>query len=150
MATANTLAAIQAEFAPLQKAAAKNQKKLDGITPKISAKRHELSLQRCQDCGHFRLPSPICPNCLSMNSDWVRASGRGKVYTWVLIYQRYHPAFAEDIPYNVTMVELEEGPRLITNIVDCRDEDIRLGMEVEVVFEDVTDEVTLPKFKPVS
>jgi len=85
-----------------------------------------------------------------MNSDWVRASGRGKVYTWVLIYQRYHPAFAEDIPYNVTMVELEEGPRLITNIVDCRDEDIRLGMEVEVVFEDVTDEVTLPKFKPVS
>ena len=114
-----------------------------------ACKRHELSLQRCQDCGHFRLPSPICPNCLSMNSEWVRVSGRGKVYTWVLIYQRYHPAFAEDIPYNVAMVELEEGPRLITNIVDCRDEDIRLGMEVEVVFEDVTDEVTLPKFKPV-
>jgi len=85
-----------------------------------------------------------------MNSEWVRVSGRGKVYTWTTIYQRYHPAFAEELPYNVTMVALEEGPRLLANIVDCKNEDLRIGMEVEVVFEDVTEEITLPKFRPVT
>jgi len=115
-----------------------------------ACKRHELCLQRCQDCGHLRLPSPICQQCLSMNSEWVRVSGRGKVYTWTTIYQRYHPAFAEELPYNVTMVALEEGPRLLANIVDCKNEDLRIGMEVEVVFEDVTEEITLPKFRPVT
>jgi hypothetical protein len=67
-----------------------------------------------------------------------------------MIYQRYHPAFADELPYNVAIVELEEGPRLITNIVGCSSEDLRVGMEVEVVFEDVTEEITLPKFKPAS
>lgn len=115
-----------------------------------ACKRHELSLQKCQNCGHLRLPSPICPKCLSMNSDWARVSGLGKVYTWVVMYQRYHAGFAEELPYNVAIVELEEGPRLITNIVGCSNENLRIGMEVEVVFEDVTEEVTLPKFKPAS
>ena len=115
-----------------------------------ACKRHELSLQRCQDCGHLRLPSPICQKCLSMNSGWVSVSGRGKVYTWTTLFQRYNPAFADELPYNVAIVELEEGPRLITNIVGCNNEDLRIGMEVEVVFEDVTEEITLPRFKPVS
>ena len=113
-----------------------------------ACKRHELSLQRCQDCGHLRLPSPICPQCLCMNSEWVGMSGRGRVYTWTTIYQRYHAGFAGELPYNVAMVELEEGPRLITNIVGCDNEDLRIGMEVEVVFEDVTEEMTLPRFRP--
>ncbi|TET74616.1 MAG: Zn-ribbon domain-containing OB-fold protein [Dehalococcoidia bacterium] len=130
-------------------------KPLPQITPENkpfweACKQHELSLQRCQDCGHLRLPSPICQKCLSMNSEWVKVSGRGKVYTWVVIHQRYHPGFVEELPYNVTLVELEEGPKLITNIVGCNNEDLRIGMEVEVVFEDVTEEITLPKFKPVS
>ncbi len=77
-------------------------------------------------------------------------SGWGKVYTWTTLFQRYHPAFAGELPYNVAMVELEEGPRLITNIVGCNNEDLRIGMEVEVVFEDVTEEITLPRFKPVA
>ena len=115
-----------------------------------ACKRHELSLQKCQDCGHLRNPGPICPNCLSMNSEWVRVSGRGKVYTYVVMHQRYHAGFADELPYNVTIVELDEGPRLLTNIVGCKNEDIRIGMEVDVVFEDITEEVTLPKFKPVS
>ena len=77
-------------------------------------------------------------------------SGRGKLYTWTVIHQRYHPGFAEEIPYNVSIVELEEGPRLTTNIIGCTNDDLRVGMEVEVVFDDVTEEITLPKFKPVS
>lgn len=113
-----------------------------------ACKRHELSLQRCQDCGHLRLPSPICQECLSMNAEWVKVSGRGKLYTWTTIFQRYHPAFTDELPYNVAMVELEEGPRVITNIVECKNDDLHIGMEVEVVFEDVTEEITLPKFKP--
>ena len=115
-----------------------------------ACKQHELSLQRCQGCGHLRLPSPICPECLSMNSEWIKVSGRARLYTWTTIFQRYHPAFAEELPYNVAVVELEEGPRLITNIVGCSHEDLRIGMEVEVDYEDVTEEITLPKFKPVS
>jgi hypothetical protein len=67
-----------------------------------------------------------------------------------MIFQRYNPAFADELPYNVAMVELEEGPRLITNIVGCNNGDLRIGMEVEVVFEDVTEEITLPRFKPVA
>jgi len=83
-----------------------------------------------------------------MNSEWVKVSGRGKLYTWTTIFQRYHPAFADELPYNVAMVELEEGPRVITNVVECKNDDLHIGMEVEVVFEDVTEEITLPKFKP--
>lgn len=134
---------------------AEYSKPLPEITPDNkpfwdSCKQHELSLQRCQDCGCLRLPSPICQECLSMESEWIKMSGRGKLYTWTTIFQRYHPAFAEELPYNVAVVELEEGPRLITNIVDYSHEDLRIGMEVEVVFEDVTEEITLPKFRPVS
>ena len=114
-----------------------------------ACKRHELSLQKCLNCGCLRHPSPICWNCLSMDSEWVTVSGRGKLYTWTIIHQRYHPGFIEEIPYNVAIVELYEGPRLLTNIVDCSNDDLSVGMELEVTFDDVTDDITLPRFKPV-
>jgi len=114
-----------------------------------AAKRHELVLQKCLECGHYRYPpGDTCPSCLSDRLEWVEASGRGTVYTWVVFHQIYHPAFAEDIPYAVVAVELEEGPRLVTNLLDCKLEDIKVGMPVEVVFDDVTDDITLPKFWP--
>ena len=114
-----------------------------------AAKRHELVLQKCQSCGHYRHPAgDTCPNCLSDNLDWVRASGLGTVYTWTVFHQVYHPAFAEDAPYAVVAIELDEGPRMVTNLVDCKIEDIQVGMPVEVVFDDVTEEITLPKFRP--
>ena len=77
---------------------------------------------------------------------WVKASGRGEVYTWTVFYQVYHQSFAKDVPY-VVVVELEEGPRLITNLVQCKIEDIEVGMPVEVAFDDVAEEITLPKFR---
>ena len=114
-----------------------------------AAKRHELVLQRCQGCGHFRYPAgDTCPRCLSDRLEWVKVSGRGRVYTWTVFHKVYHPAFAEDMPYAVVAVELEEGPRLLTNLVDCRLEDIEVGMPVEVVFDDVTEEISLSKFRP--
>lgn len=113
------------------------------------AKRHELLLQKCQECGHYRYPpGETCPSCLSDKLEWVKVSGRGSVYTWTVFHQAYHPAYKDDIPYAVVAVELEEGPRMITNLVNCRIEDIKMGMPVEVAFDDVTEEVSLPKFRP--
>jgi uncharacterized OB-fold protein len=83
-----------------------------------------------------------------MESEWVTVTGRGRLYTWVVVYQRYHPGFAQETPYNVAIVELDEGPRLVTNIIGCQNEALRIGMEVEVTFDDVTDEITLPRFRP--
>ncbi len=114
-----------------------------------AAKRHELVLQKCQECGHYRYPpGSICPHCLSDRLTWVKVSGRGTVHTWTVFHRAYHPAFTQDVPYAVVVIELEEGPRLLSNLVDCKIEGIRVGRPVEVVFEDVTTEVTLPKFRP--
>lgn len=114
-----------------------------------AAKRHELFLQRCQRCGHYHYPAgESCPSCLSDGLEWVKASGRGTIYTWTVFHQVYHPSFASDVPYAVVAVELAEGPRITTNLVDCPVEGIRIGMPVEAVFDDVTAEVTLPKFRP--
>jgi uncharacterized OB-fold protein len=112
-------------------------------------KRHELLLQRCNACGHIWFPpAPRCPTCLSADHAWSRASGRGKVWSWIVMWQRYFPAFETEIPYNVAYVELEEGPRLMTNLVGVEAAAIRCDMPVEVVFEDVTPEISLPKFRP--
>lgn len=114
-----------------------------------AARRHELVLQRCQECGHYRYPpGDTCPRCLSDRLAWVKVSGRGSIYTWVVFHQVYHQAFANDAPYAVVVVQLEEGARLVTNLVDCKTEDIEIGVPVEVVFDDVTEEITLPKFHP--
>lgn len=114
-----------------------------------AAQRGELRLQRCGQCGHVRFPPALlCARCLSEEAEWARLSGRGTVYSWIIVHQSQHPAFNADTPYNVAIVELEEGPRLHTNLVQCRNEEIYIGMPVEVVFEAVNAEVTLPKFRP--
>ena len=111
-------------------------------------KRRQLLLQRCGKCGHHRDASPVCPLCLAPEHDWVAASGRGSVYSWVVVHQRYSKAFEDDLPYNVAIVELEEGPRLMSNVVGIPNEEIRAGLDVEVTWDEVTDEITLPRFRP--
>lgn len=114
-----------------------------------ACRRHELLIQRCQNCKVFRFPPAIlCPECLSEEGQWERVSGRGKVFSFVVFRRLYHPAFEADLPYTVALVELDEGARLISNIVDCPPERVVCDMPVEVVFDDVTSEVTLPKFRP--
>ena len=114
------------------------------------AKEGRLMLVRCKRCGRHRLPGrERCVDCWSEESEWVQASGRGKLYTFGIMHQQYHPAFANVIPYNYALVELEEGPRLVTNIVDCPNEELRIDMPVEAVFDDVSDETTLVRFRPV-
>lgn len=117
-------------------------------------RRHELLMQRCGNCGKYRwLPRPMCPHCNSLQREWVKVSGRGKVFTWTIVTHPVHPAAASKVPYNVVEVELEEQPdlRIVSNLVDCQNEDISFGMPVEVVFEDKGEgenAYTLPKFRP--
>ena len=111
--------------------------------------RHELYFQRCRDCGTKRFyPRALCPRCLSSATEWVRASGRATVYSFTVTYQNQAPGFREELPYVLAIVELDEGVRIMTNVVGCAPDAIRIGMRVEVVFDDVTAEITLPKFRP--
>ena len=115
-----------------------------------ACRRHELYLQRCRDCGELRYyPRALCPRCLSDRTEWLRAGGKGTVYTFTVTYQNQSAGFRDALPYVLAYVELDEGVRLLTNIVDCAPDDVRIGMPVEIVFDDVTPDVTLPKFKPV-
>ncbi len=114
-----------------------------------AARRHELVAYQCQNCGTYYSQVTDCPACDNPQMDWVRVSGKGQVFTYGIYHQLYHPAWKDDIPYNVTWVKLDEGPLLMSNIVECRNEDIYVEMPLQVVFDDVTDEITLPKFKPV-
>ncbi|MGC1341755.1 MAG: Zn-ribbon domain-containing OB-fold protein [Candidatus Binataceae bacterium] len=112
-------------------------------------KRHELYIQKCRDCGDTRYyPRALCPSCLSSRTEWIRAKGRGKVYTFTTTYQNGAPGFRESLPYIMAYVELDEGLKMLTNLVECRPEEVKIGMPVEVVYEDVTPEVTLAKFRP--
>ena len=114
-----------------------------------AAKAHEFRLQRCSDCGAWRFPpSERCHECLSTSYEWQAASGRGRVWSWIRMWQKYYPAFESEIPYVVAYVELDEGPKLMTNLVGVSEDDIACDMAVEVVFDDVTPEFTLPKFRP--
>jgi uncharacterized protein len=125
---------------------------LPEITPEMApfweaARRHELVAQRCHGCGTHRFPArEICSRCLSRDASWEPVSGRGTVFSFTIMHQPYHPAFS--VPYAVVVVELNEGARMLTNLVDCPPSEIRIGMPVEVLFEDLTAEVTLPKFRP--
>lgn len=109
---------------------------------------HELRLQKCISCRHIRYPvAAYCPVCLSEDFEWSKVSGRGKVFSYVVFHQVYHAGFKDDVPYNVAMIELDEGPRLISNIVGVEERDVAANTPVEVVFDQVTDEITLPRFR---
>jgi len=114
-------------------------------------KAHELRFQKCKACGHVRWPaSIICPMCYSKEMKWIVAEGKGRVYSFAVYHVAYHPGFESDLPYVVADVELKEGPRLVTNIVGCRPDDVKCEMPVEVTWKDITEEFSLPKFKPCS
>lgn len=128
---------------PLPAISSLNRPYWEGLT------QRQLVMPQCSECGKFWYPpTPFCPECWSRDFTWQRLSGRGRVNSWVVFHQAYFSSFKDDIPYNVAEVELEEGPRLLTNLVEVDNADIRIGMAVEVCFDDITDEVTLAKFRP--
>ncbi len=107
-----------------------------------------LLLATCDACDEMRLPTaPSCPTCLAEGFEWQEVSGRGSVYTFAIMHQRYHPAWEPDLPYNIAVVELEEGPRMPANIIGVENADIAVGMPVEVVWEREGD-APVPRFRP--
>ena len=114
-------------------------------------KRGELLMQRCTDCGTYRFfPRPMCHACNSLNLKWSRVSGKGKVFSWVVCNRAFHPAFSEDVPYIVVNVQLyeQEDLRISGPLVGVTPEDTKPSMPVEVFFDRVTEDFTLPKWKP--
>lgn len=129
---------------PVPAATPETQEYFDGL------RRHELRIQRCNTCGRaYFYPRPFCPRpgCHSRDVEWFTASGRGTLYSYVIAH-RGHPAFTS--PYVIAVVELDEGARMMANITtpgDPTPEALPAGASVEIVYEDVTDEVTLPAFR---
>ncbi len=106
-----------------------------------------LLLATCDGCGEMRLPtSPACPSCLGEGYEWNEVSGRGTVYTFAIMHQRYHAAWEPDLPYNIAVVELDEGPRMPANIIGIENDEIAVGMPVEVVWER-EGEAPVPRFR---
>ena len=116
----------------------------------LGCREHKLVIQRCTDCGWYRhYPRPVCPKCQSWNSGWSQVSGKGKIWSWTVIHQALDPAVADQLPYNLVEIELieQDGLRLTSNLINCKSDEIEIGMPVEVVFEEINSDILLPRFK---
>jgi uncharacterized OB-fold protein len=116
----------------------------------------KLMLLRCRVCDTWMWPvgglgtpvRPCCLNCFSRDLEWKAASGKATLYSYALMHVIYHPSFADEVPYNIAMVALEEGVRFTTQVVECGNDDLVIGMPLEVVFDRVTPDIAVPRFRP--
>ena len=114
-----------------------------------AAKRHELAMPRCQKCDKFFFyPREECPRCASQDIGWATVSGKGRLHTYTIVHQVANAAFRDDAPHVYAVIQLDEGPRMISNMVECAHEDLQVDMPVVAVYDDVTPDWTLVKFKP--
>jgi uncharacterized OB-fold protein len=114
-----------------------------------AAKQGRLLIQHCRACGRsWHPPTPVCNACQSFDVEWRESSGRGEVYSHTTIHHPTHVAMQGRTPYLVALVDLEDGPRLVANIRDCPMEEVRIGLKVEVTFEEIAPGVVLPQFRP--
>jgi uncharacterized OB-fold protein len=113
------------------------------------ARNGQLVTQHCDACDRsWHPPLPACPHCHGTDLGWRPARGEGTVYSYTIVRHPTHVALADKVPYVVVIVELAEGPRLVSGITGCAPEEVRVGMPVRVCFRPVTDEITLPYFEP--
>ncbi len=106
-----------------------------------------LRVQRCGDCGqHVFIPAPLCTYCQSGSLEWVDTQGAGSVYSYTVVHRPQRPEFR--VPYVVAIVEMAEGWHMLTNLIDIEPDDVKIGMPVRVAFERMSDEITLPYFRP--
>jgi uncharacterized OB-fold protein len=114
-----------------------------------AANEGRIVLPRCAECGRFHFyPRALCPFCSSDKLDWTQCSGRGTVYSFTVVHRAPSPAFAAEVPYVVAIVELDEGPHLMTNVTGCAPDAVRIGMKVSAGFRRVADDTQLPVFEP--
>ncbi|MDE2333556.1 MAG: Zn-ribbon domain-containing OB-fold protein [Rhodospirillales bacterium] len=111
--------------------------------------QNRLMLPRCRDCGHWLFPiGPCCSNCLSDALEWTPLSGKGEVWSFIVYHHAFAPEFKDKLPYNVAIVKLDEGPRIISNVVGIANDEIRNGMRVAAQFDPVDEAHTLLRFRP--
>ena len=116
-----------------------------------ATREEKLINQKCDDCGaKVFYPRMFCPECLSDKLSWIQSSGKGTVYSYTVVESNSPSSFIGDIPYVVAIVRMEEGVQMCSNIIGCNPYDVKCDMPVEVVFEKLNEEFTLPKFRPVS
>jgi uncharacterized OB-fold protein len=108
-----------------------------------------LRIKRCTACNTWLVPAAqLCMNCLADEIEWADASGEGKLHSFGIVHQLYHPGFKDEIPYNIAVVELAEGPRINSNVVGCENSELRVGMPLRATFVATANGVVIPKFKP--
>lgn len=114
-----------------------------------AAREGKLLIKRCRACGmaHF-YPRPFCPKCWSEEVVWEEASGRATLYTYSVVHRNDLPPWPERVPYVAAIVDLEEGPRMMTNVVNCDPGQLRIGMPLRVTFRPETEEFAVPVFEP--
>lgn len=114
-----------------------------------AAREGRLMFQRCTECSHIRWPAaPMCPECLQRGGEWVEVSKAGTIWSFAIYEVAYDDAHLPDLPYNVALVDLDAGPRLITNIVGIANDQLEVGMRVTAVFVDGQGGLKLVKFSP--
>jgi uncharacterized protein len=114
-----------------------------------AAKDGRFLVRHCLDCDEYHFyPRPFCPKCWGERVEWVEASGRAVLYTYSIVVSNDLPPFNERVPYVAAVVDLEEGPRVMTNVVHCDFDDLRVGMRVQVDYRAISDDVTIPVFRP--
>jgi uncharacterized OB-fold protein len=114
-----------------------------------AAAEHRLVAQRCTACGRTRLPpAPVCADCRSDASDWLELPGRGEVFTYTIVHRPI--AAGQELPFVVAVIALEDsgGLRMLSNVVDVAPEAVAIGMPVELVWEDMSADLAIPRFRP--
>ena len=113
-----------------------------------AARRHELVIQRCDGCGRWRhYPQPYCPECLHDSWSWAESSGSGVIHSFSITHRAFNPTWAERVPYAVVTIDLDEGVRVVSDLLDTDLSRVAIGGRVEVFFEDIDERVTLPRFR---
>jgi uncharacterized OB-fold protein len=131
---------------------AEEVKLIPHVTPELkpffdAARNHQLVVQKCDKCGALRFPAaPLCLKCDSDQAGWVPVSGRGQVFSFTVMHRAYHPAFKA--PYTLAVIELNEGVKMTSNVVGVEPSKVKCGMPVEVAWDKLNEEVTLPRFRP--
>ena len=112
------------------------------------AKAGRLVYQRCRGCNAaIFYPRSVCPTCMSEELEFVPSAGRGTIYSYTTLYRAGHPAFKDDVPYTIVLVDLEEGVRVLADLVESAPDSVDVGLPVEVLFDAVTEEFTVPRFR---
>ena len=112
-------------------------------------RNHKLLIQQCTKCGKYQFfPRIICTGCMSSQVEWVQSSGQGKVVSFTIMHRPISEAYAAEAPYVIALIKLDEGPTMMSNIVQLDPNKVVVGMKVEVVFEDWSEEISIPKFRP--